>query len=269
MSSEFGSDWTTSGNLDDEWVTFRNVRFDVMIESDNPDQPFLIADFTPDDTDVEVLEEVRIGVGSGWQESEDNASLERVDGKKLAFHNMSKAGRLLTSFLANGGREAAAAKAKAGDTSTPFDAAWWEGLHVRIVSQDSSFTTRDGEKVDFSYFEVAETDGWDGDAGAAKKGGKPAKKAASKPPAKKKAAAKKAEPEPEPEPVVEAVEAVEAADGDLLSQVREHCANTQVDTHDDWLMEVYTDIPAVADDADVSAAVEDSGADGVWAQTWA
>lgn len=261
MANEFGNEWTTTGGIDNEWVTFRNPRFDVMIESDNPDQPYLIMDFVPDDSTQEVLEEIRIGVGSGWQETEDNLHLERTDGKKLAFHNMSKAGRLLTSFLANGGREAAAAKAKGGDNTTPFDAVWWDGIHALVVTRESSFT-RDGETVDFSYFEVAETDGW-GEAATKK----PATKKAAKKPAKKAAAKKEPEPEPEPEPIAEA-DTEGSADAGLLDNVKEHCANTASDTHDDWIMEVYADIPAVADDEAVAAAVEDEGPDGIWAQTW-
>src|SRR5690606_31272417 len=105
--------------------------------------------------------------------------------------------------------------------------AWWDGIHALIVTRESSFT-RDGETVDFSYFEVAETDGW----GQSEKAAKPAKKAAKKP-AKKAAAKKDPEPEPEPVPVAE-VEAGGSADARLLNNVREHCANTASDTHDDW-----------------------------------
>lgn len=272
MSDEqYGADWLTTGGIDGEWVTIRNPKFECFVESQDPTQPFLVLDLIPDDPETSPVEEKRFGIGKGWQETDDGAEVTRTDGGRVQFHTSSKAGRLLHSFLENGGAAKARDKAKAGDSTTPFQAAWWDGLHFLIEEKTASFNDRDtGENVEFSYFVAAETDGW-ADGGKKKA---VTKKAAAKKVAKK-AAAKKAaaKPEPEPEPDDEGTdeppepETPTAGGGsDLEAQVREHCANTSVDTHDEWMMEVYADIPDVAYDETVSGLVDDEGA--IWADTW-
>lgn len=261
MTEQYGADWLTSGGIDDQWVTVRNVKFACDIESDNPTQPFLYLDLVPDDTDMSPVEGKRFGIGANWAESDDGSEVTRTDGRRPQFNKSSKAGRLLDSFLANGGTEHAQAKAKAGDKTTPFQAAWWEGLHIHIKENEASFQSRDtGETVEWTYFTVEETDGW-ADSGAKKKA---TKKAAAKKPAKK-AAASKPEPEPEPEAEAEA-EPETSGDADLEAKVREHCAATELDSHDEWMMAVYADIPEVGDDEAVAALVEDETA--IWADTW-
>lgn len=271
MTEQYGADWLTSGGIDDQWVTLRNVKFACDIEADDPTKPFLVMDLVPDDTDMSPLEAKRFGIGANWAEAEDGSEVTRTDGRRPQFHKSSKAGRLLDTFLANGGTAHAQAKAKAGDKSTPFQAAWWEGLHVHIKENDASFENREtGEKVEWTYFSVEDTDGWADSSGKAKA----TKKAAAKKPAKKaasKKAAAKPDPEPEVEPEPETDETTSSDSGDsggseLEAQVREHCANTDLDSHDEWMMAVYADIPDVGDDEAVAALVDDAGA--IWADTW-
>lgn len=276
MSGEYGSDWLTQGGVDDQLVTFRNAKFACFVEAQDPTQPFLVVDIVPDDPEVTPFEEQRIGIGQGWEDHDDGARVERTDGRRPQFHASSKAGRLLTSFLNNGGRAAAQERAKTHN-DTPFDASWWEGLRGKIKSNEGSFTDREsGEEVTYSYYTIEEDAGWDG-AGAdggtkAKKA--PAKKAATKPAAKKdteveaevdaEAEVEADTPAAKPKP---AKKAAAKKDGGLEAKVREHCAATEADDHDSWLMEVYADIPEVADDDAIDALVTDP--DGIWNDTWA
>lgn len=262
MTEQYGADWLTAGGIDDQWVTIRNPKFECVIDSNDPTQPFLILDLVPDDTELTAFEGQRFGIGANWEESDDGSEVTRTDGRRPQFHTSSKGGRLLNSFLMNGGAEKAQARAKAGTTDTPFQASWWDGIHGRIKENEGSFNDREsGEKVTYRYYTIEETDGWADGAGGGKK--KAAKKAAAKKPAKK-AAAKKPEPEPEPEPVED--EPVKSDSGDLEAQVREHCAATELDSHDEWMMAVYADIPDVGDDEALSALVDDP--DAIWADCW-
>lgn len=264
--SDWMNEWLTEGGLDGEMVTVRNVAFATDPEFRDGQQVFLSVDFVPDDPDTTPMEGQRIGCGAGWEIADDDGTkIVREDGRKGAFNTKSKAGRFLKSLLESDAfNKALADKHKAGEQVTPFDAAFYEGVRGVATRNTDSFETRDEggaeETVEFSFWTLTDIEGYESGGGS---GGGKAKKAAAKKPADegeapaKKAAAKKATAKKA---------AAKKDDAGLEEQVREHCKNTEHETHDDWMMAVYTDIPDVAEDEDVQAKIDDP--DGIWAEVW-
>lgn len=286
MTDDYMDQFLTTGGIDDELVTFRNAKFTTDLAYQDGQVPFLSVDIIPDNPDVTSLEEVRIGTGKGWEASDDEASVERVDGKKAAFHKSTKIGRLLESI---GGlaefRNAAKARLEAGDMPAPTTAEFWEGVRGVIRNNEEEFDTAEGGKATFNFYTFSTFEGWEGQATSGKKStkkaaSKPAKKAAApKPEAEdedaeetpveapkpaKKAAAKKAAAKPEP------VE--EDAGGLSLDDFRAtlvaHCQGTEADDHSTWLVEVYEKFgdELVAGGDGFQALVDDEAE--VWGEVW-
>lgn len=284
--SDFLDQYLTTGGVDDEVVSFRNAKFTTDIQYRDGQEPFLCVDIVPESPDVTELTEVRIGLGNGWEASDDEATVSRVDGKKPAFNTSSKAGRLLGSLgKIPEFQKAVEARVADGSMPAPTDAAFWEGIKGTINRNEESFTTREGTEASFSYYTFSTFDGWEGVTA-----GKVAKKAASKKasskaaaenpeaeetpapaPAAKKAAAKKAAAVKAEETETE-TEAADAGDAGGLDAFRaalvEHCKATEAEDHASWLVEAYTTFgdELVAGGDEFQALVDDEGA--VWAEVW-
>ena len=251
--------WLTSGGLDDEWVTLRNVRFAVDIEYRDGEVAFMQADLIPDDTDVTPREAQIFGCGHGWEAADDESGITRADGKRAQFNTQSKIGAFVASFLEAGGRSAVEARHKAGDQITPFDAAFYEGMHVLVKNNQASGTGDDGREFTWNYYTVAETDGYESGSGESK----PAKKAAKKAPAKKAAAKKRAaKAEADETPAAKADDGIDI--DAWRAKLVEHCNQSEAETHDDWMMEAYEAFDEIADSDDLQALVDDP--DQVWAE---
>lgn len=286
MTDDFMDQYLTTGGIDDEAVTLRNAKFTTDLAYQDGQVPFLCVDIIPDNPDVTSLEEVRIGVGKGWEASDDEASVERVDGKKAAFHTSSKIGRLLASV---GGldefRAAAKDRLAKGDMPAPTTAEFWEGLRGVVKNNEEEFTTAEGGTAKFNYYTFTTFDGWEGQTsskgGAKKAAAKPAKKAAAKkeeaeetaeaaeeapaeaPKPAKKAAAKKAAAVKE-----EAAETGGLSLDDFRATLIAHCQGTEADDHSTWLVEAYEKFgDELVAGGDAFQALVDDEAE-VWAEVW-
>jgi len=259
--SDFNPDnWLTEGGIDDAKVALRNVVFTRDVEYQDGQTPFLSIDLVPLDGEMAPFTGQRFGVGAGWDEDGDGASITRNDGKRAQYNKASKAGRLTNSLLELPSFMAEVKKRwDAGDQVTPFDARFFEGITGTVKANAGHFKAKDsGEEITFTYYTMTDFDGYEGSTVAAK----PAKKAAVKKAASKKAAAKKVEVMEEP---------VEEPASDNLTALRdaltEHASNSTADTHDEWMMEAYEEF---ADDlsTDAAAALVDDPA-AVWDVVWA
>jgi|GEM_PF-3627804 len=267
MSTNFADQvagWLTEGGIDNQPVALRNVKFTRDVQYQDGQEPFLSIDFIPLDGDSAPFEGQRLGIGKGWDESDDESTITRNDGKKLAYNTASKAGHMVSSLMAVGEfQQAIKAKWDAGDQVTPFNAAFFEGITGTIVANKASFKAQDsGETIEYVYYTFADFTGYEG-AGSSAGTAAPAanKKAPSKKAANKKAASKKAEAE-----VVEVAEVAEVAAGPDLSELADrlltHARNTSAETHDEWMLEAYAEF---ADDLvdDATASLVDD-ATNVW-----
>lgn len=276
--SDFLDQYLTTGGVDDEVVSFRNAKFTTDIQYRDGQEPFLCVDIVPENPDVTELTEQRIGLGQGWEASDDEGSVSRVDGKKPAFNTSSKAGRLLASLgKIPEFQKAVEARVADGSMPAPTDAAFWEGIKGTINRNEESFTTREGTEANFSYYTFSTFDGWEGiSAGkVAKKAA--SKKASSKPVAKATEAAEDADETTTPAPVAKKAAAKKAAAkkddaGGGIDAFREtltaHCKATECEDHASWLVDAYTTFgdELVAGGDEFQALVDDEGA--IWAEVW-
>jgi hypothetical protein len=272
MTEDFLDQYITAGGIDDEKVTFRNVRFTTDLAYRDGQVPFLLVDITPENPDVTALTEQRIGVGNGWEAADDEASVIRVDGKKAAFHQSSKVGTLLTSL---GKLDEFRAAVKKNPPAPPTEAAFWEGVQGVIRQHEETANQGKDDEFTYTYYAFDTFDGWEGQQGA----GKAAKKAASKKPevdetpaakpakkaASKKAAVKVEEPAEEPE-----VDEAPASGGivEFKTTLIAHCQATEADDHATWLVEAYEAFgdELVAGGDAFQALVDDE--DAVWGEVW-
>ena len=253
-TDEIMDSWLGDGLPTDFVGTIANAKFAIPVDSQADDpQPMLIIDI---DNDEFEMDETRIGIGKGWVAQDKGARVEREDGGKPVFHKQSKIGRLLASLMASPDfREGLKARAEqVGHMASPFDAEFWNGITGTWVRETDTFTSADGEEIEFTYWTVA-----DANVKTAKKAGGPAKKAAKKaasgPSAKEKALAAKAAKE------AAAAEAAEAAGDDETAEATETGVDTSnptiaqlveiakaADDHDSFVIEAYTNI----DEADLT-----------------
>lgn len=271
--SDFLDSYLTTGGVDDELVTFRNAKFTTDIQYRDGQEPFLCVDICPDSPDVSELTEVRIALGQGWEQADDEASVSRIDGKKAMFNTSSKVGRLLDSLSKDAGfKQAVEARIAAGDTpASPLEAAFWEGLRGTIHRNEASFTPRDGGgEQTFSFYTMTDVEGWEGSAKpVAKKAvakNAPEKAAEAKP--AKKAAAKKAAAVKE-EPVEESTETPAGGGLDeFRAKLLDHCKATEAAEHADWMLEAYeTFADELTTGGDEYQALVDNESE-VWAEAW-
>ena len=254
-TDEIMDSWLGDGLPTDFVGTIANAKFAIPVDSQADDpQPMLIIDI---DNDEFEMDETRIGIGKGWVAQDKGARVEREDGGKPVFHKQSKIGRLLASLMASPDfREGLKARAEqVGHMASPFDAEFWNGITGTWVRETDTFTSADGEEIEFTYWVVRDpsvkTKGKA--SGPAKKAA--AKKAAAGQTAKEKALAAKAKKE------AEAAEA-ETADGgegdgeggddglDLTNPTIAALVELAkaADDHDSYVIEAYTNI----DEADLT-----------------
>lgn len=142
----------TSGLYSDFTGTLINCKFDYDAGYRDGEVLAFWADITdiddPEIGDDGVLTHQRFSIGNDWITQDDGKSACRADGKKGKWNTQTGIGVLFESLMKlEDFRQAVVNRAAAGDTITPLEARFFEGVRGHFSRTETrEFTAKDGKK---------------------------------------------------------------------------------------------------------------------------
>lgn len=254
-----------SGLLDNADITITDAIF--TFDPEYRDGQVLRLELTAqEEGEEEVI--IKLGCGTGWTTEDKGQTAVREDGRDKAFNNNTAAAiffagkrdadgnvhKGIQGAMDDDRKIAQAVEAKVAETKGlgPYSVDFWKGLQVHV---DQIPVAYGGEIGNMDQLTITEVKGWVGSsakaapAKAAAKTAKKATKAAAKPAEK----AEPAEPEETPEPGMS--DELRAK----LDALADECENP-----DEFAERAIAEIPEVADDDALLAAVKDQAPGSIW-----
>mgnify|MGYP000947050707 FL=1 len=269
-------DWNElSSGLPDDMdgtITEPIFKFDSEYTNNEGEHPLLLVFTLVDISGEQEPNVMKCSMGKGWEPVDNGRGIRRADGKPANFNGSSAVGLILKELRDHDVNINEVVQAQ-GAIPTTVD--FWDGLTCSWKRKTIKYGGEIGDKeklLPTGLLGTKQSTAKPKPAASAAKKAAPKAEAASKPVAKK-AAAKKAvaaapEPEPEPEPEVAATEAGDfggfGIDAVLANSIYDIAM--QSDDEDAFKTACYEQIPEATTDADVMAAIEDTGDGSIWAQ---